>query len=121
MMEETHCDFVMVARGALGNPWIFNEIQSFQFGKKSNVNDFKMEWLDIVFEHLDLAKRFNGEKRAVKEMRKFLAFYLKGKPGASHIRHLIHTLSSIDDIKETFINYYNDNDEYFLKEQNLSH
>ena len=121
MMEETHCDFVMVARGALGNPWIFKEIQSFQFGKKSNVNDFKMEWLDIVFEHLDLAKRFNGEKRAVKEMRKFLAFYLKGKPGASHIRHLIHTLSSIDDIKETFINYYNDNEEYFLKELNLSH
>ena len=49
---------------------------------------------------LDLAQKYNGEKRAVKEMRKFLAYYLKSKPGASHIRQLVHKLDSIDEIKE---------------------
>jgi nifR3 family TIM-barrel protein len=114
MIEQTHCDFVMVARGAVRNPWIFKEVQYKQLGKQS-VETFQTEWLDLVFEHLDLAKKYNGEQRSVKEMRKFLAFYLKGKPGASNIRRLIHTLNSIDEIKDILMDYYKANEGFFIK------
>lgn len=106
MINETSCDFVMVARGALRNPWIFKQINSIQKGCEEAFMPTSSEWLEMILEHLHVAVAWNGEKRAIKEMRKFFAFYLKGKPGASKMRSTIHKLESTEEIKSVLVDFF---------------
>lgn len=105
MMEETACDLVMVARGALRNPWIFRQIQELSSGREP-FSPTNMEFLQLIREHLRLAIQYRGEKRALKEIRKFLAFYLKGKPGAGKIRSSIHLLETGEEIDNLLVQYF---------------
>ncbi|HDL17940.1 MAG TPA: tRNA dihydrouridine synthase DusB [Bacteroidetes bacterium] len=105
MMKETGCDFVMVARGALRNPWIFRQIQELLSGREP-FSPTNFEFLQLIREHLYLAIQYRGEKRALKEIRKFLAFYLKGKPGASRIRSSVHLLETGEEIDNLLVQYY---------------
>lgn len=105
MMDETNCDFVMVARGALRNPWIFKQIEAIAKGIKNGFTPTLPEWSELILEHLHFAVYYNGEMRAIKEMRKFIAFYLKGRPGASRIRSTIHKLERIEEVKSVLMDF----------------
>lgn len=85
MMEETGCDGVMVARGAQGNPFIFREILAAMQGKEV-VLPTVGEKLDVALAHLSAMVLNKGEKRGVIEMRKHVAWYLKGCPMAAKVR-----------------------------------
>ena len=111
MMQETNCDFVMVARGALRNPWIFKQINALHQKNEKVSDPTPREWLEVILKHLHLAVGNNGEKRAIKEMRKFFAFYLKGKPGASRIRSTIHRLETLDEIEDLLLSFIENIDE----------
>ncbi len=86
IFDETGCDGVMIARGAIDNPWIFKQTKHFL--KTGEV--FPMPSLDermaALFDHMDYAIGHKGEKKAVIEFRKHYAAYLKGYPNAAKVR-----------------------------------
>lgn len=78
MFDETGCDGIVVARGALGNPWIFKEIQEFITSGKIITRPSIKEIMETMLEHLDLCIDFYGETVGVVIFRKFIAWYTKG-------------------------------------------
>ena len=84
--DATGADGIMIARGAIGNPWIFKEAKEIlNNGAIIEKNNFE-ERIKICLEHLSLAIEIKGERRAVIEHRKFYSGYLKGLYNASKIR-----------------------------------
>jgi len=77
MFDETGCDGLAVARGCLGNPWIFKEIKEYlKSGKLINPPE-KKEIAKVLREHLDANLDFYGEKNGVVIFRKFYIWYTK--------------------------------------------
>jgi len=84
--NETDADGVMIARGAIANPWIFLESKELMnTGAIKTVIDEEMR-IKTCLRHLELAIKVKGEKRAVLEHRKFYSGYLKGLFSASKTR-----------------------------------
>lgn len=84
--DETDADAVMIARGAIGNPWIFKEAKELlTTGSTSSEIDDEQK-INTCLRHLELAIGVKGETRAVIEHRKFYSGYLKGMHHASKIR-----------------------------------
>lgn len=95
LMEETGCDAIMVARAALGNPWIFREIAHYlETGEKLNPPGLE-ERIEVTLRHMRLLVEHKGEVIGVKEMRKHAAWYIKGLPGAAEMRTVINTQSTM--------------------------
>ena len=93
MMEETGCDFVMVGRGAVGNPWLFQELILKSEGKDysgKTTEDIK----NMIIRHYRSLEKFKGEYVAVREMRKFVAKYLKGIHGSLAIRREVNKVET---------------------------
>lgn len=85
MFTETGCDGIIVARGALGNPWIFSEIKA-ALKNKEFKRPADARIIDCIFEHLDACIKFYGEKGGVVIFRKFFAWYTKGFRNVRHLR-----------------------------------
>ena len=99
MFEETGVDGIMVGRASLGNPWIFKQIQYYlETGKKlpeiSNEEKYK-----VILEHFDLLLEDKGEYTATREIRKHIAWYVKGMPNATEIREKINRVESEEEFK----------------------
>lgn len=108
MKEETGCDAVMIGRGSLGNPWIFQSIQA-----KLNGQAFKhpslMDRAKMCKMHFDLLKEDKHEKLCVNLSKKHFTFYLKGFPGAAEWRSkFVHSvnINEIEAHLEALINNY---------------
>ena len=71
----TNCDAIMIARGAMGNPWIFREINQAINGEEV-IYPTPDEKIDMCIRHLDLAVKYYEETKAVREMRKHTAWYI---------------------------------------------
>ncbi|MBS5335067.1 MAG: tRNA dihydrouridine synthase DusB [Clostridiales bacterium] len=100
MIEETGCDFVMIGRGALGNPWIFRELEAAWRGKELPEKPGSEEKKEMMIRHLlDLAE-FKGEYPAVREMRKHVGWYIKGMHNAAALRGKVNQINDIDELKE---------------------
>ncbi|HEY5512367.1 MAG TPA: tRNA dihydrouridine synthase DusB [Geomonas sp.] len=93
MLTETGCDAVMIARGAMGNPWIFRESLSLLLGQEPAAPT-SLERCAAARRHLELFTELEGERVALMEMRKHLSWYSKGLPGAALFRGLVN---GIDD------------------------
>jgi tRNA-dihydrouridine synthase B len=91
MMEETGCDLVMIGRGALGNPWIFDASHE---GAPSSE-----ELREVMLRHLSDTAELKGEHIAVLEMRKHVGWYLKGRPGAASFRNEVNRIDDIGTLK----------------------
>ena len=85
MLEQTGCDGVMIARGALGNPWIFREALTLLKGETPDLPG-GAERFEVAVRHLELFAGFAGERVAVREMRKHLCWYARGISGAAQFR-----------------------------------
>jgi tRNA-dihydrouridine synthase B len=91
MLKDTGCDFVMIARGALGNPWIFKEsVQMLGCLCKAKVPTAN-EKKEVILKHIKLQVAEKGERRAVQEMRKHMGWYFKGMVGAADLRRRVNT------------------------------
>jgi nifR3 family TIM-barrel protein len=104
--DETGADAVMIARGAIGNPWIFRETKELLLSGSILSHSGVHERIKICLEHLYLSIKLKGERRAVIEHRKFYSGYLKGLHNASKIRAelmLKNELSSIEDILSKYL------------------
>ncbi|BDR87943.1 tRNA dihydrouridine synthase DusB [Clostridium tetani] len=89
MIESTNCDGVMVARGALGNPWIFNQISEALKGQQI-LEPSPDEILEVCIEHFKRALYYYDEKKAVREMRKHIGWYIKGLKNCSKVKDTIN-------------------------------
>lgn len=98
MLEETGCDFVMVGRGALGNPWIFKELVAVWNGEERPEPPTITEKKDMMVTHFADIARLKGEYVAVREMRKHVGWYLKGVPGSAAFRGKVNQIESADEL-----------------------
>lgn len=105
MLDYTGCDAVMIGRGARGNPWIFKRtIRYLETGELLSEPTYS-EKIEKIFEHFNLMIEYKGEKTALKEMRKHIAWYLKGIKDSSKIKGQINKLNDFEEIKKILIQY----------------
>jgi tRNA-dihydrouridine synthase B len=97
MLEETGCDGIMVGRGALGNPWIFNEIREYLETGSIQTTYTKAEKMNVLKEHFKLLLDLKGEYVATREIRKFVAWYVKGMDNATTVRTRINQIETEKD------------------------
>ena len=103
--KETNTDGVMIARGAIGNPWIFLEAKEVMSqGYIHTKIDDEMK-INTCLRHLELAIVVKGERRAVIEHRKFYSGYLKGMHHASKIRNELMQYVEFNPVREVLNRY----------------
>ena len=91
MLDETGCDAVIVGRAAQGNPWIFAEIKAALKGEPWSPPSPR-DRVRMALLHYALEIELYGEKLALLEMRKHIAWYVHGLRGASRFREQINTM-----------------------------
>jgi tRNA-dihydrouridine synthase B len=106
MFEITNCDAIMIGRGSNGNPWVFREVINFLKNNEVITKPGLEEKLNIILKHLDMSIKFKGEYTAVREMRKHLAWYLKGIQNASTIKNNINKIEDIDELKKLLVKVF---------------
>lgn len=96
MLDHTGVDGVMIGRGALGNPWMLYRTVAYLTEGVLPPEPLPEEKIRIAVLHMDRLVALKGEHVAVKEMRKHLAWYLKGLPGAARVKDVIMELTERD-------------------------
>lgn len=105
MFEFAGVDGIMIGRAAIGNPWIFMQIQEYlQNGKMIEISNEKR--LKIILEHIELQVEELGENTGIKEMRKHMTYYLKGLKDASAIRQKMNTIETKNELVECITEYF---------------
>jgi tRNA-dihydrouridine synthase B len=103
--DESSADGIMIARGAIGNPWIFKEAKELlSTGSISTVIDEDLR-IKTCLRHLELAIKIKGERRAVLEHRKFYSGYLKRLYNASKTRNELMKYIEYNQVEELLLNY----------------
>jgi len=99
LMAVSGCDGVMIGRGALGNPWIYKNIENAIRGdveqKPANFEDRKK----VVLRHLELAIETEGERLAYLKSKKMICWYFKHYPGAHDFRASINRAASVAEMR----------------------
>lgn len=98
MFERTGCDAIMIGRASNGNPWIFEEVIRYLEDKTVLPKPDKSEITSTILRHLDMLKELKGERTAVLEMRKQIAWYIKGFPNSSKIRNEINKIEDFQEL-----------------------
>ena len=97
MFDKTGCDAIMIGRASNGNPWIFEQVikylQTGEVVSKPGIEEIK----EMILRHIDMLVNIKGEHTAVLEMRKQIAWYIKGFPNSSKIRD---DVNKIEDLQE---------------------
>ena len=102
--KETNVDGIMIARGSMGNPWIFKQIDNLYKGKDSLIITPE-EKIKMCIRHYELAIKYDGEHKAVREMRKHSSWYIKGLHNSSEIRNIINTIDDSKKVMEILEEY----------------
>jgi tRNA-dihydrouridine synthase B len=97
MLRQTGCDAVMIARGALGNPWIFRETLDLLAGRNPR-HPTPAERAETALRHLELFIEDSGEKVALREIRKHLCWYVRGLPGSARFRDTVNRLQTRSEV-----------------------
>lgn len=95
IFKETNCDGIMIGRASLGNPWIFKEILTGEKVEKT-CEDVKK----IIKKHLKMLIAEKGEYTAIREMRKHIAWYIKGFSNAAEIRRKVNEIDELEKLEE---------------------
>ncbi len=99
ILEQTQCDGVMIGRAAMGNPWIFAELQAEMDGRPYIPPGID-ETIHMIQRHSQMLVEYKGEHIAMREMRKHIAWYTKGLRNATKIRGGINHIESLEDIQK---------------------
>lgn len=105
MLDTTGCDFVMIGRGSLGNPWLIKEcVEYLEKGTIPKEVTFE-EKIDMIKKHLNLLRETKNDKVALLEIRTHIAYYLKGLKNSSELKNMIFKTKSFEEI-EALLNEY---------------
>ena len=107
MYEETGVDSVMIGRGALGNPFIFEEIKCLLSGKSYTPPTIS-QIIATARDQVALMIEDKGEAIAICEARKHLAWYIKGLRGCTDIKVAINKATTFDELNEILTRYENE-------------
>lgn len=107
MLEYTGCDAIAIARGALGNPFLFREIKAALDGNDIPPRPTHEELYDTIVKHYHLLLELKGEHLAMLEMRSHVAWYLKGMPGSSKIKDECNHHTNFDEVLAILRDYLN--------------
>lgn len=100
MLDHTGCDAVMIARGAQGNPWIFKRILHYmKTGELLPEPSFE-EKLEMIIRHMSMLVELKGEHTGICEMRKHIAWYIKGMRNSAQLRDRIFKMDTQEEILE---------------------
>ncbi len=100
-MRESGVDAIMLGRATLGNPWLISQIRDLMEGREPMADPSPADRLRYAIRvHYKTMVDELGESRAVPQMRKHLALYLKGIPNAAILRERIMHLDRADDVVE---------------------
>ncbi len=103
MMATTGCDGVVIGRGCLGRPWLFAELSAAFTGDSPATPPALGEVAKIIRRHGELLVAHFGEDKAMREIRKHVAWYLHGFPAGADLRRslaLVKTISELDALLE---------------------
>lgn len=106
IVQRTNADGVMLARGAMGNPFLFKYIKEYlKTGSYTPVTP--SEIIDQVREQYDLSLEFKDERLVVNQMRKHVGWYIKGLPDSSKVRDEVNKLKTKEEIFDLLDEYKN--------------
>ena len=99
VMEQTGCDFVMVGRASLGNPWLFAQINAYLENPDAPLYTPSVdEKLDTMVSQVSDMVRYKGEYIAIRQARKLVVGYFKGMKGAAALRNEAGRIETLDDL-----------------------
>ena len=98
ILHFTGADAVMIGRGCLGNPWLFQQAQAALEGKPIPPLPPLAQRCDTAVRQIELAARDKGEHIAILEARKQYAWYLKGVPHAGYYKEQIVRMNTLEDM-----------------------
>nr|WP_231382677.1 tRNA dihydrouridine synthase DusB [Mycobacterium simiae] len=98
MMASTGCDGVVIGRGCLGRPWLFAELSAAFTGSPVPAPPTLGEVADIVRRHGELLIAHFGEDKAMRDIRKHVAWYLHGFPAGSELRRALALVKTFDEL-----------------------
>ena len=104
MLMQTGADSVMIGRGAMGNPFIFEEIKCY-FDKKPYTPPDIFKKISVSRRHLHMLVSEKGEDIAIREARKHMAWYLKGERGSASVRNEVNSATSLSQLEEILSKY----------------
>jgi nifR3 family TIM-barrel protein len=105
MMQQTGCAGVVVGRGCLGRPWLFADLVSALNGEDKRVNPTLFEVRQIMLRHGQLLiEYFENEDRAMRDIRKHMAWYLKGFSVPREIRANLGMVNSLEHMQQLLSN-----------------
>ena len=99
MRQETGCDAVVIGRGSQGNPWIFRELQEYEKTGKMPERPDVFTIRDTMLRHAKLQIEFKGEYLGIREMRKHVAWYTKGRKGSAKLRDQINLVETYEELE----------------------
>lgn len=107
LLEETGCDLIMVGRGALGNPWIFREINAYLTDSCRILPPPGIaERIVTIRKHIGRMCECKGELLAMREARKHVGWYIHGQRGAAEFRRQAGQLCTLDDLDRLLAELY---------------
>lgn len=105
MLDETGCDAIMIGRAALGNPWIFKQVNEYIENNKVIEPPTPLERVEMCIKHFKYLEDIKVSKVAVLEIRNHVAWYLKGIKGSNEIKNKIYMTKDIEEIKKILYDY----------------
>lgn len=116
ILEQTDCDLLMVGRAALGNPWIFAQINAYltdscRILPPPGINERML----VMMKHIKLMCDYKGERRAMNEARKHVGWYLKGLKNAASFRRRAGYLETWPQLEELVRDVIKENVEILIK------
>lgn len=104
VLRDTGCDGLMLARGTMGNPWLFEEIASALSGEPYAPPSLR-DRFDTIRRHVELLFEDKGEYTASREARRQMSYYFKGMPGSAGMRNALSSIESRAELDALIASY----------------
>ena len=105
MFDYCKVDGIMIGRASLGNPWIFESIIDGIDDENYSYTVSKVERLNTILDHIDLAVNEKGEYVGIREMRKHISGYTKNLPNSSEFREKMNRIENKNELIEFITEY----------------
>ena len=103
LKKQSHCDAMMIGRGCLKNPWIFQEVKTMYNNTKEEIRNSYMNVLNQLKYHLE---NFYDEKMFLLQYKKFSTWYSAGFPDSAHFRKTVFQNRNKEEVLDLVENYF---------------